>query len=108
MEVLVVGGGRAGLEAAIEAAQRGRHVTLVDEGPEPGGSLLADADGIADARRLAQRARDAGVEMLAPARAVGIYEGGLVPVDCGNLLVKVRADHVVVAAGIGATARVPR
>ena len=100
VEVLVVGGGRAGLEAAIEAAQGGRHVTLVDEGPEPGGGLLADADGIADARRLAQRACDAGVEMLAPARAVGIYEGGLVPVDCGNLLVKVRADHVVVAAGI--------
>jgi sarcosine oxidase subunit alpha len=100
VDVLVVGGGRSGLEVAIEAAQSGRHVVVVDEGPEPGGSLLADADGIADARRLAQRAREAGVELLAPARATGIYEGGLVPVDCGNLLVKVRADHVVVAAGI--------
>jgi sarcosine oxidase subunit alpha len=100
VDVLVVGGGRSGLEAAIQAAQEGREVVLVDEGPEPGGSLLADADGIADARRLAQRARDAGVELLAPARAIGIYEGGLVPIDCGNLLVRARAEHVVVAAGV--------
>jgi sarcosine oxidase subunit alpha len=99
-EVLVIGGGRAGLEAAIDAAQSGRQVVLVDEGAEPGGSLLADTDGIADARRLTERARDAGVELLTPALAVGIYEGGLVPVDCGTLLVKLRADHVVVAAGI--------
>ena len=110
VEVLVVGGGRAGLEAAIEAAQGGRHVALVDEGPEPGGSLLADADG--DRRR----ARDSpsapatrASRCCAPARAIGIYEGGLVPVDCGNLLVKRagrprgrgRGDH-------RAAARLPR
>src|SRR5262245_55715060 len=38
-EVLVIGGGRAGLEAAIDAAQSGRQVVLVDEGAEPGGKI---------------------------------------------------------------------
>ena len=41
-DVLVVGGGAAGLSAARAAAQRGADVVLVDEGPEPGGRLLAE------------------------------------------------------------------
>jgi sarcosine oxidase subunit alpha len=99
-DVLVVGGGRAGLEAAIAAAQRGGHVTLVEEGPEPGGGLLCERGGVDKARALAARAREAGVEILAPARAIGIYEGNLVPVDCGNLLLRFRAGKVVVASGV--------
>jgi sarcosine oxidase subunit alpha len=99
-DVLVVGGGRAGLEAAVAAAERGETVALVDEGPEPGGGLLSDRDGAEKARALAARARDAGVEILAPAQAIGIYEGNLVPVDCGNLLLRYRADRVVVASGV--------
>jgi sarcosine oxidase subunit alpha len=99
-DVMVVGGGRSGLEAAIGAAERGDRVTLVDEGPEPGGGLLCERDGIAKARALAERARAAGVEILAPARAVGIYEGNLVPVDCGSLLLRYRAHRVVVASGV--------
>jgi len=99
-DVLVIGGGRAGLEAALGAAERGGHVTLVDEGPEPGGGLLCERDGAARARALAERARAAGVELLAPARAVGVYEGNLVPVDCGDLLLRYRADRIVVASGV--------
>jgi sarcosine oxidase subunit alpha len=100
VETLVVGGGRSGLETAIEAAGRGRSVALVDEGPVLGGSLLGERDGSEDARRLEERARAAGVDVVAPARAIGLYEGNLVPVACGDLLVKFRADHVVVAAGV--------
>ncbi len=99
VETLVIGGGKAGLDAATEAAQRGKHVALVDEGPEAGGDLLADPDGIAEARALVDRAREAGVDILAPATAIGIYEGGLVPVEYGNLLIRFRAEHVVGATG---------
>jgi sarcosine oxidase subunit alpha len=99
-DVVVLGGGQAGLEAAIEAAGRGESVVVIDEGPEVGGGLLADREGLATARALAEQARAAGVELLAPAIAIGLFEQGLVPVAYGNLLLKYRAHRVVVASGI--------
>ncbi len=99
-DVLVIGGGRSGLEAALAHAAEGRHVTLVDEGPEAGGSLLSDPDGKTVAATLRERARAAGVEILAPAIAIGIFEYGFVPVAADNLLLKFRAERVVVAAGV--------
>ncbi len=39
-DVLVIGGGPAGLEAAIQAADRGAHVLLVDENQRLGGQLI--------------------------------------------------------------------
>jgi sarcosine oxidase subunit alpha len=44
-EVLVVGGGAAGLAAAVEAARAGAEVTLLDDQPEPGTGLLAPLHG---------------------------------------------------------------
>jgi sarcosine oxidase subunit alpha len=83
VDVLVVGGGSAGLAAAAEEAAAGHTVTLVDEGPD-----------------LAGRQRDfPDFEILAPAFAVGVYEGGLVPVAAGNVLHRFRAGRIVVATG---------
>ena len=79
--VLVVGGGRNGRAAAVAAATLGPGVVLVDENA-----------------RLA-RAELEGVEVLAPARALGIWEGNLVPVDCGTTLYRFRAERIVVATG---------
>jgi sarcosine oxidase subunit alpha len=100
VDVVVVGGGEAGLQAALEAATAGHSVIVVEEGPEPGGSLLADRDGIGRARELAARATAAGAEILAPASAIGIFVAGLVPVACGNLLLKIRTHEIVVASGV--------
>ena len=100
VDVLVVGGGQAGLAAAIEHAGQGRHVTVVDEGPEAGGALLGDPAGAARAGELRTAALAAGVELLAPAIAIGLFEYNFVPVQVGNLLVKFRAGTVVIAAGI--------
>jgi sarcosine oxidase subunit alpha len=100
VDVLVVGGGQAGLAAAIEHAAQGRHVTVVDEGPEAGGTLLGDPVGAATAGELRAAAVAAGVEILAPAIAIGLFEYNFVPVQVGNLLVKFRAGTVVIAAGI--------
>ena len=76
-EVLVVGAGRAGREAARRHAAAGRHVVLVDPDPE---------------------GEEPGVELVR-GNAIGIYEGGLVPVDAGTVLYRFRAERVVVAAG---------
>jgi sarcosine oxidase, subunit alpha len=96
-DVLVVGGGAAGLRAAIAAAELGADVVLADEGPEPGGRLLAEG-GEEHARELAARAREAGVEVLASAPALGAFDG-LIPVWQGDTLHQVRARRVVYATG---------
>ena len=88
-DVLVVGGGAAGLCAAIAAAELGADVVLCDEGAEPGGRLLAEG-GHAHARELTARAREAGVEVLSNAPALGAFDG-LVPVWQGDTLHQVRA-----------------
>ncbi len=99
-DVLVIGGGQAGLEAAIAAARGGESVVVVDEGHDVGGRLLADPDGIAAAAGLREQALAAGVEVLAPAIAIGLFEQGFVPIAFGNLLIKLRAHRVIVASGI--------
>jgi sarcosine oxidase subunit alpha len=78
VDVLVVGGGGAGRRAAADAARTGASVLLVDEGAPFRGN---------------------GYEVLAPARALAVYEGGLVPVDAGDVLYRVRATRIVVATG---------
>jgi sarcosine oxidase subunit alpha len=77
-EVLVVGGGEAGRKAAREHAAAGRQVVLVDEG-------------FVDPLE--------GVDVISPGRALGIWEGGLVPVDAGRILYRFRAEKIVVATG---------
>jgi sarcosine oxidase, subunit alpha len=97
-DVLVVGGGLAGLHAALAAAELGADVVLVDEGVEPGGRALVD--GRQDrARALAERARRAGVEVLTSASALGQFDG-LVAVWQGQTLHQVRARRHVFATGV--------
>jgi sarcosine oxidase, subunit alpha len=96
-DVLVVGGGVAGLSAAIAAAEVGADVVLVDEGPEPGGWLLVEGR-VEHARELTERARAAGVEVLSNAPALGYFDG-LVPVWQGSTLHQIRAKRHVIATG---------
>jgi sarcosine oxidase subunit alpha len=96
-DLLVVGGGKAGLEAAIEAAEQGADVVLADEGPALGGRMLWEGSH-REAAGLAERVTAVGVEVLSPAAALGWFDG-LVPVWEGGLLHRIRADSVVVATG---------
>ena len=96
-DVLVIGGGAAGLSAAAAAAELGADVVLADEGPEPGGRLLAEG-GVEHARKLTARVRAVGVEVLANAPALGTFDG-LVPVWQGSTLHQVRARQQVYATG---------
>jgi sarcosine oxidase subunit alpha len=96
-DVLVVGGGHAGLAAALAAAELGADVVVVDEGPEPGGRLLWEG-GHEQARELAERVRAAGVEVLSSAPALGHFDG-LVPVWQGDTLHQVRAGQHIYATG---------
>ena len=96
-DVLVIGGGIAGLSAAIAAARQGADVVLADDDVEPGGALLAEG-GHERVRALADEARAAGVEVLSKAPALGFYDG-LVPIWQGDTLHQVRAKRHVAATG---------
>ncbi len=96
-DVLVVGGGVAGLTAARAAAKLGADVVLVDEGPEPGGKLLIDARRVRIAP-LVNEVRDAGVEIIDRGSALGYFDG-MVPVWQGDTLHQIRAKRHVFATG---------
>jgi sarcosine oxidase subunit alpha len=102
-EVLVIGGGRAGITAALAAAQTGDRVILVDEQAELGGRLLGAGwtDWLAASVAALGSAPD--VRVLTRATAFGHYDQNLVLIaerlpSCGRLW-QVRAKRVVIASG---------
>src|SRR5205823_11973056 len=79
-EVLVIGGGVAGLSAALAAAAAGQAVVLADEhaiGEKlPPGPTRTRVESLLGAARA-----QPNLTILERAAAVGIFEGPLVPID---------------------------
>ena len=94
-DVLVVGGGPAGLAAALSASRAGARVMLVDENAELGGMLRSSSIAIGgesggDWTRCAaaELADNPDVELLTRATAFGLYDHnfvGIVERDAGRL-----------------------
>jgi sarcosine oxidase subunit alpha len=102
-EVLVIGGGRSGITAALEASQSGDRVILVDEQTELGGRLLGAAWTDWLDTSLAVLASRPDVRLLTRATAFGHYDQNLVLIAQrragGGRLWQVRAKRVVIATG---------
>lgn len=99
VDVLVVGSGRAGLEAAIERAGAGHSVLLVERDYEAGGRLLNSVEGRADAERLLAEAGGKGVEILLEATAIGSFDEGVSAVVTDDRLIVMEPREVVRATG---------
>jgi glycine cleavage system aminomethyltransferase T/NADPH-dependent 2,4-dienoyl-CoA reductase/sulfur reductase-like enzyme len=113
-DVLVVGAGPAGLQAALEAAEAGKRVILVEQDSILGPSLIRDVQE-QDATWIdatAARIRAAGGRILTRATASGYWEHDLVtlteriaepgqipPGGVAQRLWHVRAGHVILATG---------
>ena len=72
-EMVVVGGGPAGLAAAIEAAKRGVEVLVIDANLKAGGQLFKQIHKFfgSSAHRAGVRGIDIGADMLKEAEALG-------------------------------------
>jgi glycine/D-amino acid oxidase-like deaminating enzyme len=91
-DVLVVGAGPAGLKAAQAAALRGHRVTVVDDGPRPGGRLRA-------AEKTAALGLVSAVDyLIAELAELGVRVRSGTTAD-ETLLRELAPDHVVLATG---------
>ena len=105
-DVVVVGGGPAGLESAIAAAESGADTLLIDENGQLGGSLLyGRINGSREAaekerRQLIDRARGSkGLTILENTVVSGLFSDGWIAAISGNRLLKIRTRQTIVAAG---------
>ena len=99
-DVAVVGGGPAGICAAVEAARTGARVTLIDDQPALGGHLRSNLEGYEIAAKLARDTEGVpNLKVLLNATAFGLYGGSLLGVAQGDRLIKLRGKRVVVATG---------
>lgn len=110
-DVLVVGGGVAGLSAALAAAQAGADTLLIAAGTQLGGAAGWRED--AESAALLARVKQAGIRVLSNTLAFGVYDhnllcaaqrlpGHLNTSPGGNLrerLWKIRARSIVAACG---------
>jgi sarcosine oxidase subunit alpha len=103
-DVLVIGGGAAGLAAAVEAGADGARVILVDDKPELGGAAIGETDFAEVEQVLGARPE---TRVLKRAVALGWYDHNLITVVedlTGNpgprqRFWKIRAGRVVLATG---------
>lgn len=97
-DVLVVGGGIAGLAAALAAAERDGRVLVADEGRV--GEKLAPGAARDRLEALAAEVRtNDAITLLERHTAVGIYEGPMVPLAAETELLRVHPTRIVVATG---------
>src|SRR5215216_3132440 len=107
-DVLVAGGGPAGMAAAVAAAEAGARVLLVEEEYELGGHLRwGDETGLAALHSLREEvAATPGIEVMTNSVVNGRYDDNWVAVMQRDLphieerLVKARAKTLVVAPGL--------
>ncbi|MFC1717513.1 NAD(P)/FAD-dependent oxidoreductase [Candidatus Poribacteria bacterium] len=111
-EVAVVGGGPAGLAAAIEARNCGAQVTLIDENQRPGGQLFkqihkffgsqehrAGIRGYTIGEQLLNECQVAEVDVMLETVVWGIFEGNELALAGKNGSSIMKADKIILAAG---------
>lgn len=113
VEVLVIGGGPAGLCAAISAAKWGAQVLVLDRNEIPGGQLIkqthmffgsqkqyASVRGIDIAPKLIDEINKLNnIKLKTQATALGIYEDGVVTAEIDGQYTHVKPQRIVVATG---------
>ena len=112
-DIVIIGGGPAGLTAALEAGKRCHKVILLDDKRMVGGQLVkqthrffgdarhhAGVRGIRIAEKLTKQIGELkNVSLFLGATVFGIYEDRTVAAAQGDRLLKIRAKKIIIATG---------
>ncbi len=105
-DILVIGGGAAGLSAAISARQADASVIVVDERRVPGGQYFkqcGDARPLDDQQKqgadLLAAARDSGAELLGGVEIWGAFDGPLFLAEKAGAAIIAKPKSTIVATG---------
>ncbi len=120
-DVAIVGGGPAGISAALALRQRGHSVTILEREAEAGGVPRHCAHspfgmrefkcilfGPAYARRLAAEANAAGVKLLARHSVTALHPGGRLDITAPDGMFSLAPKRVLLATGVRETPRSAR
>jgi len=100
-EVLVIGGGPAGVGAATRAAECGLHAAIVDDNPALGGQIWRGrgADQPEEAATWLGRLRKARVECLCGTRVFDQPEPGILLAEASDHVCELKYGELVLASG---------
>ena len=111
-DIAVVGGGPAGLEAAITAKALGASVLMIDDNPVLGGQLIKQTHkffgskahycgvrGVNIAKILTEKVREDQIDVWTESTVVGYYDGSILGVLKQDKLVPVKAKAYIFATG---------
>ena len=101
-DVLVIGGGPAGIAAAVRAAERGVHVGIVDDNAGLGGQMwrAGAQDGQSeDAARWSDLLRTRGVTTLCGKRVFDQLEAGVLLAENEDDICELRYRNLILATG---------
>jgi len=111
-EIAVVGGGPAGLAAAIEARNCGAQVTLIDENQRPGGQLFkqihkffgsqehrAGVRGYSIGKQLLRDCQKAEVDVMLETVVWGVFEGNQLGLANKSVSFTMKADRIILTTG---------
>jgi len=112
-DILVIGGGPAGMTAAIKASEVGAKVIIIERYHELGGQLIkqthrffgskkeqAGIRGISIAQELTEKiTNQSNIKVMTEATAEGYYEDDVVTVSHENKFKKIKAKKVIIATG---------
>lgn len=112
-EILIIGGGPAGLSAASAAADLGARVLVLERDGKPGGQLVKQTHKFFGSKQqyagdrgyqignllIEQCVQNPRVEIWTDTTALGIYEDGVVTAEQQGRHLKIKPGKVIVAAG---------